>query len=337
MNNAVRVGIDIAKQVFLVHGVDARGITVLKKKLKREDVLNYFARIPAAEIGIEACGGSHYWARELRKQSHTVRLISPHFVTPYRRKGKNDANDAEAICEAISRPGMNFVAVKSEEQQSVLMAHRIREQLVSDRTSLVNQIRGHLMEFGVVLPIGRRRFQKTISDALAQDRLPVMVVTMVHEMLVRLSRLDEDIADLDTRIESWARQDEVACRLMKLDGIGPLSASALVATAGNGGVFKNGRQFAAWLGLVPRQYSSGGRNKLGPITKKGDRYLRRLLVQGARTVLLMASRNKGGHLEWIQSLRERRPENVVAVAMAAKQARIAWAVMTKNQHLEPVV
>ncbi|TXS89040.1 IS110 family transposase [Parahaliea aestuarii] len=337
MKKIARVGIDIAKQVFLIHGVDVVGATVLKKKLRRKEVLSFFAQLPATEIGIEACGGSHYWARELGKLSHTVRLISPHFVTPYRRKGKNDANDAEAICEAISRPGMNFVAVKSEGQQSILMAHRVREQLVSDRTSLINQMRGHMMEFGVVLPMGRRRFQKTITDALAEDLLPKLVVTMLHEMLVRLSRLDDEISNLDTRIESWARQDEIACRLMKLDGIGPLSASALVATAGNGSVFKNGRQFSAWLGLVPRQYSSGGRNKLGAITKKGDRYLRKLLVQGARTVLLMASREKGSHCKWIQSLRERRPDNVVAVAMASKQARMAWAVMTNSHQIEPAM
>lgn len=337
MSKPIRVGIDIAKQVFLIHGVDAKGVVVLRKKLKRHEVLRYFAQIPSVEIGIEACGGSHYWARELGKQSHRVKLISPHFVGPYRRKGKNDANDAEAICEAISRPGMNFVAVKSEGQQSILMVHRVREQLISDRTSLINQMRGHLLEFGVVLPMGRRRFQKTIIDVLSEDQLPTLVVTMLHEMLVRLSRLDEDIVDLDSRIERWAREDEIASRLMKMDGIGPLSASALVATAGNGRVFKNGRQFAAWLGLVPSQYSSGGKSKLGPITKKGDRYLRKLLVQGARTVLLMATRDRGDHAKWIQSLRERRPDNVVAVAMAAKQARMAWAVMVNSRQLAPVM
>ena len=337
MSKVARVGIDIAKQVFLIHGVDDKGNTVLRKKLKRNEVLDFFSQTPATVIGIEACGGSHYWARELSKQAHIVKLISPQFVTPYRRKGKNDANDAEAICEAISRPGMNLVAIKSEEQQSILMAHRVREQLVSDRTSLINQMSGHLMEFGVVLPIGRRTFQKGIGDALAEDLLPVLVVNMLHEMLVRLSRLNEEIADLDTRIEVWARQDKVASRLMQLDGVGPLTASALVATTGNSSVFKNGRQFAAWLGLVPSQYSSGGKNKLGSITKRGDRYLRKLLVHGARTVLLMASRNKGNHCEWIQSLRERRPENVVAVAMAAKQARAAWAVMMDDHRSQPAL
>lgn len=335
MNQVVRIGMDIAKQVFLVHGVDARGNAVLRKKLKRTEVLDFFAQLPETEVGIESCGGSHYWARELGKLSHKVKLISPHLVTPYRRKGKNDANDAEAICEAISRPGMNFVAVKSESQQSILMVHRVRDQLVSDRTSLINQIRGHLMEFGIVLPVGRRQFQRTIGDVMAGDSLPKLVFEMLHEMLARLARLDDQLADLDAKVEHWVEQDEAASRLMQLEGIGPLTASALVATAGNGSAFKNGRQFAAWLGLVPSQYSSGGKNKLGGITKKGDRYLRKLLVHGARTILLMSSKGKGKHRTWIESLRERRPENVVAVAMAAKQARMAWAVMVGKYQLSP--
>lgn len=336
MNQVARIGMDIAKQVFLVHGVDARGNTVLRKKLKRTEVLDFFAQLPKVEVGIESCGGSHYWARELGKLCHTVKLISPHLVTPYRRKGKNDANDAEAICEAVSRPGMNFVAVKSESQQSILMVHRVRDQLVCDRTSLVNQIRGHLMEFGVVLPVGRRQFQRAIVDVVADDSLPKLVFEMLHDMLIRLARLDDQLADLDAKIENWVRQDEAASRLMQLEGIGPLTASALVATAGNASTFKNGRQFAAWLGLVPSQYSSGGKSKLGGITKKGDRYLRKLLVHGARTILLMSSRGKGHHHSWIESLRERRPENVVAVAMAAKQARMAWAVMVGRCQPSPV-
>jgi len=335
MKQVVRIGMDIAKQVFLVHGVDAQGNTVLRRKLKRIEVLDFFAQLSEAEVGIESCGGSHYWARELSKLSHTVKLISPHFVTPYRRKSKNDANDAEAICEAISRPGMNFVAVKSESQQSILMVHRVRDQLVSDRTSLINQVRGHLMEFGVVLPVGRRQFQRTIQDVFAGDGLPKLVVEMLHDMLTRLARLDEQLTDLDLRVEHWARQDDAASRLMQLEGIGALTASALVATAGNGSAFKNGRQFAAWLGLVPKQYSSGGKTKLGGITKRGDRYLRKLLVHGARTVLLMSSKGKGRHRVWIESLRERRPDNVVAVAMAAKQARMAWAVMMGRYQPSP--
>lgn len=335
MKQVVRIGMDIAKQVFLVHGVDAQGNTVLRKKLKRIEVLDFFAQLSQTEVGIESCGGSHYWARELGKLSHTVKLISSHLVTPYRRKGKNDANDAEAICEAISRPGMNFVAVKSEAQQSILMVHRVRDQLVCDRTSLINQVRGHLMEFGAVLPVGRRQFQRTIQDVFAGDNLPKLVVEMLHDMLTRLARLDEQLTDLDLRVEHWARQDDAASRLMQLEGIGPLTASALVATAGNGSAFKNGRQFAAWLGLVPKQYSSGGKTKLGGITKRGDRYLRKLLVHGARTVLLMSSKGKGRHRAWIESLRERRPDNVVAVAMAAKQARMAWAVMVGKPFPSP--
>ena len=327
MTHAVRIGMDIAKQVFLVHGVDAQGIIVLRKKLKRTEVLGFFVNLPPADVGIESCGGSHYWARELSTYGHTVKLISPHFVTPYRRKGKNDANDAEAICEAISRPGMNFVSIKSESQQSILMVHRVREQLVSDRTSLINQMRGHLMEFGIVLPVGKKQFQKTIQQVLGNDSIPKLVFELLHDMLIRLSRLDEQIDTLDTRVGQWAKQDHTASKLMELDGIGALTASALVATAGNCSTFRNGRQFAAWVGLVPQQYSSGGKNKLGGITKRGDKYLRKLLVHGARTILLMSSKGRGRHTDWIESLRERRPDNVVAVAMAAKQARMAWAVM----------
>lgn len=327
MTHAVRIGMDIAKQVFLIHGVDAKENIVLRKKLKRSEVLKYFANLSIAQIGIESCGGSHHWARELSKYGHEVKLISPHFVTPYRRKGKNDANDAEAICEAISRPGMNFVSVKSESQQSILMVHRVREQLVSDRTSLINQMRGHLMEFGVVLPVGKSKFQGAMQEVLANDTIPKLVVELLHDMLTRLSRLDEQVDTLDRRVAQWAKQDQTAARLMELEGIGALTASALVATAGNCNSFRNGRQFAAWVGLVPQQYSSGGKNKLGGITKRGDKYLRKLLVHGARTVLLMSSKGRGRHTDWIESLRERRPDNVVAVAMAAKQARIAWAVM----------
>ena len=253
MKRAIRIGMDIAKNVFVIHGVDAQENTVLRKKAKRAEVLSLFAQLPVAVVGIESCGGSHYWAREISKLGHEVKLISPHFVTPYRRKGKNDANDADAICEAISRPGMNFVSVKSETQQSVLMVHRVREQLISDRTSLINQMRGHLMEFGVVLPVGKRNFQRGIQDVLADDGIPKLVVEILHAMLVRLSRLDEELSDLDKRVEQWSHQDATAAKLMLLDGIGALTASALVATAGNASAFKNGRQFAAWLGLVPQQ------------------------------------------------------------------------------------
>lgn len=323
----VRCGLDIAKHVFALHAVNVQGNTVIRKQLPRKKVLEYFAQLSPCVVGIESCGGSHYWARELSKLGHEVKLISVKFVLPYRRKGKNDANDAEAICEAISRPGMQFVAVKSEDQQAILMVHRIRSQSIATRTSLINQLHGHLQEFGIAVSQGRHRLKKELAEILSGDDLPSLLVDMLHDLLASLLREEERIDALDKRIANWVSNNELACRLTQLDGIGPLTASAVIATTGNASVFKNGRQYAAWLGLVPRQYSSGGKTKLGGITKQGDRYLRMLLVHGARTVLLMSSKGRGRHREWVESLRERKPDNVVAVAYAAKQARMLWAIM----------
>lgn len=323
----VRCGLDIAKHVFALHAVNVQGNTVIRKQLPRKKILEYFAQLSPCVVGIESCGGSHYWARELSKLGHEVKLISVKFVIPYRRKGKNDANDAEAICEAISRPGMQFVAVKSEDQQAILMVHRIRSQSIATRTSLINQLHGHLQEFGIAVSQGRHRLKKELAEILSGDDLPSLLVDMLHDLLASLLREEERIDALDKRIANWVSNNELACRLTQLDGIGPLTASAVIATTGNASVFKNGRQYAAWLGLVPRQYSSGGKTKLGGITKQGDRYLRMLLVHGARTVLLMSSKGRGRHREWVESLRERKPDNVVAVAYAAKQARMLWAIM----------
>lgn len=323
----VRCGLDIAKHVFVLHAVNASDKTVIRKTLKRNKVLEYFAQLPACVVGIESCGGSPYWARELKKLGHDAVQISVKFVIPYRRKGKNDANDAEAICEAISRPEMHFVAIKSEDQQAILMAHRIRSQSIATRTSLTNQIHGHLQEFGIAASKGRHKLKKELAEVLSGDRLPVLLYEMPHDLFAAMLREEERVEALDKRIAQWVKGNPIASKLAKLDGVGPLTASAVVATAGDASVFKNGRQFAAWLGLVPRQYSSGGKNKLGRITKQGDRYLRTLLIHGARTVLLMSSKGRGQHREWIESLRERKADNVVAVAYAAKQARMLWAIM----------
>jgi len=325
-NSVVRCGLDIAKYIFVLHGVDAQGKTIVRKPLHRTKVLSFFAQLPACTIGIEACGGAHYWARELGKQGHVIRLINAGYVTPYRRKNKNDANDAEAICEAIDRPNMRFVAVKSEDQQSILMAHRIRQQSIATRTSLINQLHGHLHEFGIVIRKGKA-FAQDVHAALDQDHLPNILIDLVHDLLVAIERENDRVAALDKRIGGWVKADPLASKLMKLDGIGALTASAVIATAGDAKAFKNGRHFSSWLGLVPKQHSSGGKNKLSGITKRGDRYLRMLLIHGARTVLLMSSRGRGKHHEWISSLRSRRPDNVVAVAFAAKQARMLWAIM----------
>ncbi len=326
----VRCGLDIAKRVFALHAVNSNGKTVIRKNLQRKNVLEYFAQLPPCVVGIEACGGSHHWARELKKLGHDAVVITAKFVIPYRRKGKNDANDAEAICEAISRPGIHFVALKSESQQAILMAHRIRSQSIATRTSLINQIHGHLQEFGIVVSKGRHKLKKELAIILSDETLPALLCEMLHDLLAALLREEQRVEALDKRIIQWVSVNPIASKLTKLDGIGPLTASAVVATAGSAAVFKNGRQFAAWLGLVPRQYSSGGKNKLGRITKQGDRYLRMLLIHGARTVLLMSSKGRGRHSEWIESLRERKPDNVVAVAYAAKQARMLWAIMANK-------
>jgi len=339
MEQSIRCGIDIAKLVFQIHCVNAKsGETVMVKKLARHDMLRFFANKPPMLIGIEACGGAHYWARELTKLGHTVKLMSPQYVAPYRRGGKNDANDAEAICEAVARPNMRFVAVKSESQQAVLVMHRMRDQLIHERTALMNQIRSYLHEFGIVIAQGRVPLAK-IFPIIAEDcQLPLLLQQSIAELADRLADLERRIQTLDQRISAWSKQDNAAKALLTLCGVGPVTASAAVATAGNVSVFKNGREFAAWLGLVPKQNSSGGKSKLGAITKRGDRYLRTLLVQGARVVMIAAQKAKltqkdNPMFDWIYKLLERRPSNVVAVAIAAKQARMLWAIMKKQQNM----
>lgn len=266
-NVPVRCGLDIAKHIMAIHAVNHSGTVVIRKNIQRKKVLAYFSQLPPCMVGIESCGGSHYWARELKKMGHTPKLISVKFVIPYRRKSKNDANDAEAICEAISRPGMGFVAVKSEDQQAILMVHRIRSQSIATRTSLINQIHGHLQEFGIVVSKGRHKLKRELADIFSDETLPPLLYEMLHDLLTALVREEERVDMLDRRISNWVDGNAMASRLKQLDGIGPITASAVVATTGHASVFKNGRQFAAWLGLVPRQYSSGGKNKLGRITK----------------------------------------------------------------------
>ena len=339
MEQSIRCGIDIAKLVFQIHCVNAKsGETVMVKKLARHDMLRFFANKPPMLIGIEACGGAHYWARELTKLGHTVKLMTPQYVAPYRRGGKNDANDAEAICEAVARPNMRFVAVKSESQQAVLVMHRMRDQLVHERTALMNQIRSYLHEFGIVMAQGRAPLAKIFPIIHEDLQLPLLLRQSIAELADRLADLERRIQILDQRISAWSKQDNTAKALLTLCGVGPVTASAAVATAGDVSVFKNGREFAAWLGLVPKQNSSGGKSKLGAITKRGDRYLRTLLVQGARVVMIAAQKAKltqkdNPMFDWIYKLLERRPSNVVAVAIAAKQARMLWAIMKKQQHM----
>ncbi|HYQ92629.1 MAG TPA: IS110 family transposase [Candidatus Competibacteraceae bacterium] len=334
--NVIRIGLDIAKQVFQIHGVDTHGKVVLRQSLSRGKVLAFFANLPACLIGLEAGGGAHYWGRELTRLGHEVRLIAPPLVVPYRKSGKagkNDKNDAEAICEAVGRPSMRFVPIKSEDQQAVLMLHRARELAVTERTALVNQIRGLLGEFGIVVAQGRERLQQALPLLLedAENGLPLLARETFAELAERLRIFDHQITAYDRRLEQLAREREPARRLMTVDGVGPITATAVVATLGDGLEFRNGRQFAAWLGLTPRQYSSGGKTKLGSISKRGNSYLRTLLIHGARAVLRLTARRTDQKSRWAEAVKARRGENIAAIALAAKHARILWAMVTHGE------
>ena len=331
------VGIDLAKNVFQVHGVDERGKAVLKKQLKRNHVLVFFSNMPPCLIGMEACGGAHYWARRLQAQGHTVRLMAPQFVKPYVKSNKNDAADAEAICEAVGRPTMRFVPIKNIEQQAALSLHRVRQGFIRERTALANRIRGLLAEFGLIIPQGIRhiaqRMPKILEDA--DNELSDPMRALLARLLEHLQEVNRQAQELEAQIIAWHRHNELSRKLEAVPGIGPLTASALVATVGNAKNFKNGRQMAAWLGLVPKQESSGGKTVLLGISKRGDVYLRTLLIHGARVVLWAAQRRKATVDRWVQGLLERRNANVAAVAMANKTARIVWALLSKAREYDP--
>lgn len=328
----VTVGIDLAKNVFAVHGVDVSGKAVLiRPSVKRAALLELVAKLPPCLIGMEACSGAHHWAREFARFGHTARLIAPKFVTPYRlsgKKGKNDAADAQAICEAVSRPNMRFVPIKTLDQQGQLLIHRARQGFVEQRTATLNRIRGLLSEFGIVLPLKAAVVRREALQHL--EDLPGWTNTVVGDLLSEVSRLDERITQYDQHIASLAKADGSAQQLMRLPGVGPVTATALISTIGHGHDFSNGRQLSAWLGLVPGQYSSGGKQRLGHITKAGDSYLRSLLVLGARAVLV-AAKNKTDHISrWATALAERRGYWRAVVAIAAKNARMCWAVLSRG-------
>lgn len=333
----LRCGVDLAKRVIEVHGVDERGTITVAKTLARDKVLTYFAQLPPCLIGMEACAGAHYWARELTKLGHTVRLIAAQFVIPYRRRGKNDANDAEAICEAVGRPSMHFVAVKSEEQQAVLMVHRASALAVATRTALANQIRGLLGEFGIVVPVGIARLRRDLPRILedAENGLPALAREVLDNLRGQLHELDRQVAAYDVQLRILARASEPARRLMQIESIGAMTATAIVASMGDPKVFRSGRNYAASLGLTPRQYSSGGTIRLGQITKQGDPYVRTLLVHGARSYLRSVDRKADTKSAWARRLKERRHVNVAAVAVAAKHARIAWAILAHDSKYRP--
>lgn len=330
------VGIDLAKNVIQVHGVDERGKAALKKPLKRAQVLPYFAKLPPCLIGMEACGSAHDWARKLEKLGHTVKLIAPQFVKPYVKTNKHDAADAEAICEAVSRPSMRFVPIKTGEQQAVLALHRARQGFVKARTAQANQIRGLLAEYGIVIPQGigsiARRLPEILEDG--ENELPGIFRQLLQRLGEHLKELDRQVDELDARIQLWHRENAASCRLAKIPGIGPLTASALVTSIGDAKSFENGRQLAAWLGLVPRQHSSGGKPTLLGISKRGDSYLRKLLIHGARAVVRVTERKLDPADSWLKRLVGRRNKNVAAVALANKNARMVWALLAHDRKFQ---
>ena len=335
VNNITTVGIDLAKNVFSLHGVDDRGREVLRRTIRRAQLLSVVAQLPACLIGLEACSGAHEWARQFSALGHTVRLMAPKFVAPYRRGGKNDGNDAEAICEAVSRPSMRFVPVKSAAQQSVLALHRVRQGFVEERTATLNRIRGLLAEFGHVLPQRAVEVRRRLPALL--DQLPPLAARALGDLQAHVRVLDERVVEYERELARLARGDERAQQVQALCGVGPLTASAIIASVGSAHEFDNGRQFAAWLGLVPRQYSTGGKTRLGHITRRGDPYLRTLLVLGARAVLQAASRREDRLSRWALSVRERRGYHRACVAIAAKNARIVWALLAKDEPLRVVM
>jgi len=331
MEQITTVGIDLAKSVFSLHGVDGAGRVALRRTVRRDQLLEVVAGLPPCLVGMEACSGAHEWGRRFQEHGHRVRLMAPKFVAPYRKGGKNDGNDAEAICEAVTRPSMRFVPVKSAEQQALLTLHRVRQGFVVERTATINRLRGLLSEFGVVLPL--RSITVRRQAAAAAEGLPELAHRAIGDLLEQLRVLDERIGGYDREIEAQARLSEPAQRLMKIRGIGATTALAIVATVGNAREFKNGRQFAAWIGLVPGQYSTGGKTRLGHISKRGDAYLRNLLVQGARSVLNSAGMHQDRMSRWILELQPRRGYYRTLVAIANKNARIAWALLARNETL----
>ena len=335
MGEVTMIGLDLAKHVFQVHGVDAEGATVVRKQLRRAQLLAFFSRLPPCLVGLEACATAHYWARELRALGHEVRLMPAQYVKAYIKRNKHDAADAEAICEAVQRPTMRFVPVKTAEQQAAVLLHRGRERLVRQRTGLVNALRGHLAEFGVIAPQGLRNVGDLIAIVRADGdtRLPDVARQVLQVLANQIEQIEAAISALERQLLAWHKSNPVSQRLASIPGIGPIIATAIATTVADPNVFRSGREFAAWLGLVPRQNSTGGKIRLGGITKRGNRYLRRLLINGASANLLRSKATKAD--PWVIGLRRRRPPLVVAVALANKTARIAWAVMLRQKEYQP--
>jgi transposase len=329
----VTVGIDLAKNVFQIHAVNEYGKTVFRKQIRRDQMAEFFVNLPPCLIGMEACGSAHHWARKLTGLGHTVKLMAPQYVKPYVKSNKNDAADAEAICEAVGRPNMRFVPIKTIEQQSVLALHRVRQGFVKARTAQANQIRGLLGEFGLIIPQGIANIAKRVPDLIEDGSIELTgsFRLLIDRLMEHLKEPDRQVAELDAQIKAWHRQSDSSRKLEKIPGIGPVTASALIASIGDAKNFDNGRQLAAWLGLVPKQHSSGGKNKLLGISKRGDAYLRTLLIHGARAVIYAAQRKKYIVDGWLRRLLARRSVNVAAVALANKNARIVWALLARER------
>lgn len=331
METITTVGLDLAKSVFQVHGVGADGSVLVRRKLRRMDVLQFFASLPRCLVGMEACASSHHWAREIGRLGHEVRLMPPAYVKPYVKRGKTDASDAEAICEAVTRPTMRFVAVKSVDQQAILMLHKVRELLVRQRTMLTNALRAHLAELGIVAAQGLEGLDWLKSHFReSQERLPEQAAAAIQALICQAEAIADQAEALEKRILEWHRENETSRRLATIPGIGPITASAIAANVPDPSLFRSARQFAAWLGLTPRANSSGGKDRQTGISKQGDGYIRRLLVSGATAVLRFARQGDAGKA-WMLGLKARKRPKVVAVALANKTARIAWALLRRNE------
>jgi len=340
MGEVITIGLDIAKSVFQVHGVDGLGVVVIRKRVSRAKMLEFFAGLPRCLIGIEACPAAHHWARELQAIGHTVRLMPPSYVKAYLKRSKNDANDAAAICEAVTRPSMRFVAVKTKEQQAALMLHRARQLLVRQRTMLSNAIRGHLSELGIVSAKGRNGTDELLEiiGKDADSRIPLAARSVLKVLASQYVAIGVEIASISKSILAWHRACEPSRRLEEIPGIGPIVATALVAEISDWMAFSSGRGLAAWIGLVPKQHTTGGKDKLGSITKQGNRYLRWLLVNGAMAVIRYAQKHGTKKHPWLGQLMARRPTKVAAVALANKIARITSAIMVRgDRYREPAL